>query len=142
MKTKKWLLMSILFLVIIVSGCDTVKDSKLEVEKNELYNGDYTNLTLEIDYKGQLGGTPNPQSFSVQFITGKYLKVKNERYGSVIEKDIIFNVTSSGAHKSYYLVAENLYSGQEVETVEAVLTSSDGKIIQKIRSDFILIKSR
>ncbi len=142
MKFKKMFLVVILILIVFISGCGTVKNSKLDVEERELHNGDSTNLTLNINYEGLFGTIPEPQSFSVQFITGKHLEVRSDVSGPNIEKDIIFNVTEGKNPKSYYLVAKNLYSGQEVETVEVVLTSNDGEITYKTRSDFILIKSR
>lgn len=128
-----------LMMLVIIAGCSFIDNEGLMLSKYELKNNEVVLMNLTFNYS-QIFGNPNPTSFHIQFITGKYLDVKKETWGSNIESDVLYNITGM-VERQYYIVASGVYSGQQVETVQAIITSKDGSITKELRSDFILIKA-
>lgn len=138
LKMKKIIITLFLIISLLLSGCANVKNEKLTLEKYELKNNEAVTMNLSFNYTIPYGDL-NPISFHVQFITGKHLEVKKERNGDSIKNDLILNV-SGAVEREYYVVSSGVYSGQEVEIIQAIITSSDGSITKELKSDFILIK--
>jgi len=136
MKIKIIVVFCLLILVLFLSGCATLEGSKIILEERELDNSDTTNMQLVLNYTHTFGDPPI-QNFYIQFITGKHLEVRKE--GESITEDVLYDVTGPTV-ANYTVYASGVYSGQEVETIEAAIVSNDKKVSKKITSEFIIIR--
>jgi len=133
MGKRVWVLM--VGIMILLSGCASISGSKIIIEERELKNNQNSDLQILINYD-----TPSnniqPMNFHIQFITSKNLQIRKNN--NVVEEDVAYDVIAP-TFLNYTLRATGVYSGQEVETVEVVITSNDNKLSERIVSDFIVI---
>jgi len=128
----------LLVLVLFLSGCDSVKNSKVEVEKTEMERNDEMRLKLHINYTQPLSFSERrAQDFRVTFYSGDYLEIYEANSNNRVTTDIIRNVSKNATKE--YEVRSRWPNDKKVERIEVLVVSEDSKLAEKIKSPFIEI---